>query len=58
MDRLLPPGDVARAFGVSVRTLRRWTKAGLITAQFTLGGQRRYRESEVRDLLTAARPVS
>ena len=38
----------ARLFGVTSKTLRRWHKQGLIGAQETLGGQRRYRESEVR----------
>jgi DNA-binding transcriptional MerR regulator len=47
-DRLIEPHKAARLFGVSADTLRRWHKAGLITARRTMGGQRRYWESEIR----------
>jgi predicted site-specific integrase-resolvase len=47
-DRLIPPGEAARRFGVHSKTLLRWRRAGLIGGQTTLGGQNRYWESEVR----------
>lgn len=47
-DRLIPPRDAAALFGVSPRSLRRWHALGLIGAKRTMGGQRRYWESEVR----------
>lgn len=47
-DRLIQPHEAGSLFGVSVRTLRRWHSLGLISARRTLGGQRRYWESEVR----------
>lgn len=50
-DRLLPPAKVADLFGVDPRTLREWAAAGKISSRRTLGGHRRYRESEVRALL-------
>lgn len=50
-DRLLLPRHAARLFGVDPRTLRQWAEAGKIRAQRTLGGHRRYRESEVRALI-------
>lgn len=50
-DQLIRPGKAARQFGVDTKSLRRWHKLGLIGAQLTAGGQRRYRESEVRALV-------
>lgn len=47
-DRLIPPHEAGSMFGVSAKTLRRWHALGLISARRTLGGQRRYWESEVR----------
>lgn len=47
-DRLIQPGEAKTLFGVSTRTLRRWHQLGLISARRTMGGQRRYWESEVR----------
>ena len=48
---LLTPREVAELFGVDPKTVTRWAKAGKLTSIRTLGGHRRYRESEVRDLL-------
>jgi DNA-binding transcriptional MerR regulator len=48
VDRLIPPREAAAQFGVSPRSLRRWHALGLIRAKKTMGGQRRYWESEVR----------
>jgi excisionase family DNA binding protein len=57
-ERLLTPAEVAATFRVDVKTVSRWAKAGKITALRTLGGHRRYRESEVTALLngTDTRP--
>lgn len=57
-DRLLPPLEVAKLFGVNPRTLRDWAIAGKINARRTLGGHRRYRESEVRALLNEPAEVA
>ena len=51
-DRLIPPKVAAAQFGVSTRSLRRWHSLGLIRAKRTVGGHRRYLESDVRALLT------
>ena len=50
-DSLLTPSEVASLFRVDPKTVTRWAKAGKLSAVRTLGGHRRYRESEVRDLL-------
>ena len=50
-DRLLTPGEVAALFRVDPKTVTRWAKAGKLSSIRTLGGHRRYRESEVRALL-------
>jgi predicted site-specific integrase-resolvase len=44
----------ARRAGVVTRTLANWHRAGKITAQLTLGGQRRYPESEIAALTSRA----
>jgi excisionase family DNA binding protein len=46
-SRLLLPAEAAGRLGVGTRTLANWDSAGKITALRTLGGKRRYRESEV-----------
>jgi len=38
-------------FRVDPKTVTRWAKAGKLSSIRTLGGHRRYRESEVRALL-------
>ena len=50
-EPLLTPAEVAALFRVDPKTVTRWAKAGKLSAIRTLGGHRRYRESEVRDLL-------
>ena len=50
-EPLLTPAEVANMFRVDPKTVTRWAKAGKITSIRTLGGHRRYRESEVRNLL-------
>ncbi len=48
---LLTPAEVAKLFRVDPKTVTRWAKAGKLTAIRTLGGHRRYKESEVKALL-------
>jgi excisionase family DNA binding protein len=50
-DALLTPAEVAALFRVDPKTVTRWARAGKLTSLRTLGGHRRYRESEVRALL-------
>ncbi len=50
-EPLLTPAEVATMFRVDPKTVTRWAKAGKLSAVRTLGGHRRYRESEVRSLL-------
>ncbi|CAM3197548.1 BldC family transcriptional regulator [Stackebrandtia soli] len=55
-EQLLTPAEVASMFRVDPKTVTRWAKAGKLTAIRTLGGHRRYREAEVRDLLQDQTP--
>lgn len=48
---LMTPAEVAAIFRVDPKTVTRWAKSGKLTAIRTLGGHRRYRQSEVQDLL-------
>jgi excisionase family DNA binding protein len=50
---LLTPAEVASLFRVDPKTVTRWAKAGKLTSIRTLGGHRRYKESEVKSLLTS-----
>jgi excisionase family DNA binding protein len=50
-ERLLTPAEVAALFRVDPKTVTRWAKAGKLSSIRTLGGHRRYWESEVRRLL-------
>jgi len=50
-EKLLTPSEVAALFRVDPKTVTRWAKAGKLTSIKTLGGHRRYRESEVKALL-------
>jgi excisionase family DNA binding protein len=50
-DALLTPAEVAQLFRVSPKTVTRWARAGKLTAMRTLGGHRRFRETEVRSFL-------
>lgn len=51
---LLTPSEVAAIFRVDPKTVTRWAKSGKLTAIRTLGGHRRYRQSEVQMLLKAS----
>lgn len=48
---LLTPSEVATLFRVDPKTVTRWATAGKLTSIRTLGGHRRYRQSEVQALL-------
>lgn len=53
-EALLTPAEVAGLFRVDPKTVTRWANSGKLTCLRTLGGHRRYRESEVRNLLGGA----
>ncbi|HSK26008.1 MAG TPA: developmental transcriptional regulator BldC [Jiangellales bacterium] len=55
-EPLLTPAEVAAMFRVDPKTVTRWAKAGKLSSIRTLGGHRRYRESEVRALLAGQIP--
>lgn len=55
-EPLLTPSEVAKMFRVDPKTVTRWAKTGKLTAIKTLGGHRRYKESEVRSLLNDRLP--
>jgi len=50
-EKLLTPAEVAAMFRVDPKTVTRWAKAGKLASIKTLGGHRRYKESEVKELL-------
>jgi excisionase family DNA binding protein len=50
-EKLLTPSEVAALFRVDPKTVTRWAKAGKLSSIRTLGGHRRYRESEIRELI-------
>ena len=50
-NALLTPREVATLFRVDPKTVGRWAQAGKLYAVRTLGGHRRFREDEVRELL-------
>ena len=50
-NELLTPSEVAEMFRVNPKTVTRWARAGRISAVRTLGGHRRFRASEIRQLL-------
>jgi excisionase family DNA binding protein len=53
---LLTPAEVAALFRVDPKTVTRWAKSGKLSSIRTLGGHRRYRESEVRSLMNGMVP--
>ncbi len=55
-DPLLTPAEVAKMFRVDPKTVTRWANDGKLTFIRTLGGHRRFREAEVRALLTGPPP--
>ena len=55
-ETLLTPAEVAALFRVDPKTVTRWAKAGKPSSIRTLGGHRRYLESEVKGILEGAIP--
>lgn len=51
-ERLLLTEEVAVLFRVVPKTINRWAATGRLTSVRTPGGHRRFRESDVRALLT------
>jgi excisionase family DNA binding protein len=54
-ERLLTPLEVASIFRVDTKTVTRWARSGKLSSVRTLGGHRRYPESEVLALLERSR---
>lgn len=50
-EEALAIGEAARRLGVTVETMRRWDKGGVVRSFRTPGGQRRFPLSEVERLL-------
>jgi len=57
-ENLLTPSEVAALFRVNPKTVTRWARSGKISAIRTLGGHRRFRESEIRSFLENAEEPS
>ncbi|QVQ51233.1 helix-turn-helix domain-containing protein [Spiractinospora alimapuensis] len=55
-ENLMTPAEVAARFRVDPKTVTRWANQGRLTSIRTLGGHRRYRETEINALLTATPP--
>ena len=53
-EELLTPSEVAALFRVNPKTVTRWARAGRISYIKTLGGHRRFKASEIRNLLAEA----
>jgi excisionase family DNA binding protein len=54
-EPMLTIGDAAKQLGVSVETIRRWSRKGMIVAQQVgTGGHRRFPISEIERLKTGA----
>lgn len=47
-EPLLTPGQAALILGVDPKTVARYARDGRLSAQRTLGGHRRFKESEIR----------
>ncbi|GHH66189.1 DNA-binding protein [Streptosporangium violaceochromogenes] len=51
IEPLLTPAEVAALFRVDTKTVNRWARTGKLTSLHTLGGHRRYRQTEIHALL-------
>lgn len=49
--KLLTPAEVAHLFRVDPKTVTRWAKAGRLTSIRTVGGHRRYLQTEIEKML-------
>ncbi|MGE5135003.1 MAG: BldC family transcriptional regulator [Gemmatimonadota bacterium] len=56
-NRLLTPAEVAALFRVDPKTVTRWAQQGKLSAIRTLGGHRRYSESEIQAFLDRTQQV-
>jgi excisionase family DNA binding protein len=55
-EKVLTPAEVAEMFRVDAKTVARWARSRKLRTVFrTIGGQRRYSESEVRAMLRDGR---
>jgi excisionase family DNA binding protein len=50
-ESLLRPREVAALFGVRPTTIARWAREGKLTPLLTPGGHRRYRHTDLREIL-------
>jgi excisionase family DNA binding protein len=50
-DELITPQEVARSFGVAVKTVTRWAQRGILPSVVTPGGHHRFWRSDVDELL-------
>jgi len=57
-ERLLRSSEVAELFSVSSRTVREWARRGLLPTIRTPGGQHRFPERPVQELLHRVRGLS
>lgn len=57
VETLLKPGEVAALFNVDPKTVSSWGDSGKLTVVRTLGGHRRYLESEVLALRNSRTPA-
>ncbi|GAA0979099.1 hypothetical protein GCM10009551_018430 [Nocardiopsis tropica] len=55
-DALLTPAEVARLFRVDPKTVTRWEKDGRLASVKTLGGHRRYPQTQINTLLNTPGP--
>jgi excisionase family DNA binding protein len=55
-ETLLTPAEVAALFRVDPKTVTRWARSGKLPALRTLGGHRRFLESDVRALMDVPGP--
>lgn len=51
MEKLLKLSEVADILSVSKNTLRNWDKSGKLIAVRTVGGSRRYKESDIKEFI-------
>ena len=55
-SEFLSRGEVARLFGVSVSTVTRWARTGMLPASRTPGGHYRFRADDMRRVSRAGLP--
>ncbi len=56
IERLYKPNEVALIFGVSSKTVGRWAASGKLPFTRTLGGHKRYRDSDIKERLAESEP--